>query len=251
MKKISKYSKRLLNILKKKKIATMEELKIILDTHSRMTVFRRLKELNYITSYSHSGKFYSLNRVAKFNNVGLWFFKSILFSQYGTLIKTLELFINESEKGYAASELENILNVKVDDSLLILVKNKIIIRKKISGIYIYFSRNFRLRKQQELFRKDFINDVGELKLQPEILLNELKAALIIFFSLLDEKQRRLYAGLESLKVGHGGDKYIAELLEINEKTVARGRKELVENNMEIDTIRKKGAGRQKIQKKNT
>jgi hypothetical protein len=47
-------------------------------------------------------------------------------------------------------------------------------------------------------------------MRPKILMNELKAALIIFLSTLNEKQRRLYAGFESLKVGHGGDKQIAE-----------------------------------------
>ena len=36
--------------------------------------------------------------------------------------------------------------------------------------------------------------------------HELQAAIILFFSVLDEKQRRLYAGLESQKFGHGGDR---------------------------------------------
>ncbi|MBT4092082.1 MAG: hypothetical protein HOE30_26640, partial [Deltaproteobacteria bacterium] len=37
------------------------------------------------------------------------------------------------------------------------------------------------------------------QMHPDILLNELKAALIIFYSSLNEKQRRLYAGFECLK----------------------------------------------------
>ena len=41
-------------------------------------------------------------------------------------------------------------------------------------------------------------------MRPKILMNELKAALIIFFSTLNEKQRRLYAGFESLKMGAVG-----------------------------------------------
>ncbi len=39
----------------------------------------------------------------------------------------------------------------------------------------------------------------------EVSPNELKAAIVLFYSLLDEQQRRLYAGLESLRLGHGGD----------------------------------------------
>jgi len=37
-----------------------------------------------------------------------------------------------------------------------------------------------------------------------VLPDELKVAIVLFYSLLDERQRRLYAGLEAMKVGHGG-----------------------------------------------
>jgi hypothetical protein len=50
---------------------------------------------------------------------------------------------------------------------------------------------------------------------------------VLFYSLLDEQQRRMYAGLEALKVGHGGDSQVAELLGIDPGTVARGRRELL------------------------
>jgi len=35
---------------------------------------------------------------------------------------------------------------------------------------------------------------------------EFRAARVLFYSLLDEQQRRLYAGLESRRWGHGGDR---------------------------------------------
>ncbi len=248
MEKSSKNSIILIDRLKHDKIASMEELKNIIGTQSRMTVFRRLKELNYITSYSHSARYYSLYRIAKFNNQGLWFYKSVLFSRHGTFIKSVEYFVNESEMGYTASELEEILKIKADDVLLGLVKAQRIAREKHSGRYVYYSRMNRIRKQQELFRKGTVDKYNK-PMGPDILMNELKASLIIFFSMLDEKQRRLYAGLESLKVGHGGDKYIAEVFDINEKTVARGRKELLGQKIEVDSIREKGGGRKEIKKK--
>ena len=37
----------------------------------------------------------------------------------------------------------------------------------------------------------------------EVSKEELKASILLFYSLLDEQQRRLYAGLESLKLGRG------------------------------------------------
>jgi hypothetical protein len=48
------------------------------------------------------------------------------------------------------------------------------------------------------------------------------AGIVLFFSLLDEKQRRLYAGLEALKSGRGGDARLAKFLGLDAGTVARG-----------------------------
>ncbi|KPA13744.1 hypothetical protein MHK_006049, partial [Candidatus Magnetomorum sp. HK-1] len=126
MKKILTKSETIVTYLKNKKLVTMEELKLRLGTKCRMTVFRRLSKLGYISSYSHSGRYYSLKRIARYNKYGIWSYDSVLFSKYGTLKKTLEFLIDNSYKGYIASELNTILKVKVEDSLLELVKNKII-----------------------------------------------------------------------------------------------------------------------------
>jgi hypothetical protein len=241
-------SELLLTCLNNAKIMTIDELKTTLRTQCRMTVFRKLSMLGYISSYSHSGKYYSLKRIARYNKYGIWSYNSALFSKNGTLKKTIEFLIDSSTQGYSASELNRIVKVKVDDALLELVKNKIIIRKKISGIYIYFARASKLSKKQELTRIGKIQYPDE-EMKPDILMNQLKAALIIFFSTLDEKQRRLYAGYESLKIGRGGDKRIAELLDLDQKTVSRGRQELLGKKVNVDNIRKPGGGRKQIKKK--
>lgn len=51
-----------------------------------------------------------------------------------------------------------------------------------------------LRRQQLIARR-------VKKSETEALSDEVKAALILFVSILDERQRRLFAGLESLKLG--------------------------------------------------
>lgn len=239
----------LINHLNKEKISTIEEIKNSLNTQTRMTAFRWLKKIDYISSCSHSGKYYSLKHIAKYNQSGLWFYKSVIFSKYGTLKKTLKILINQSQEGYSASELNTILKIKVDDVLLELTKTKAISRKKISGNYVYLSSAAKLSKKQELTRNDSIQYQDNLEMHPEILMNEMKAALIIFFSTLNEKQRRFYAGLESLKIGHGGDKKIAELLNIDRRTVSRGRRELLSRDVELDTVRETGGGRKQIKKK--
>jgi hypothetical protein len=248
MKKILLPSELLLSRLKDIKIMTIQELKDVLKTQCRMTVFRKLTALDYISSYSHSGKYYSLKRIARYNKYGIWSHRDALFSRSGTLRKTIEFLINNSTKGYTASELRSRLKVKVEDVLLELVKNKTVARKKLSGIFVYFSILPKLARKQELTRIDKIQYQDE-EMRPEVLMNELKAALIIFISTLNEKQRRLYAGYESAKIGHGGDKRIAELLDLDKKTVAKGRKELLNGELNIDIIRESGGGRKETKKK--
>lgn len=67
-----------------------------------------------------------------------------------------------------------------------------------------------------------------------------------FFRTLSEKDRRLYAAIEALKLGHGGIEYISKLLGINPNTISRGIEELknLPNNPDHDErIRKLGGGR--------
>jgi len=55
--------------------------------------------------------------------------------------------------------------------------------------------------------------------------------------------------LESLKIGYGGDKHVASLLGMDPHTVAKGRSEILAGNIDIQRIRKTGAGQIPIEKK--
>lgn len=68
-----------------------------------------------------------------------------------------------------------------------------------------------------------------------------------FFETLNEKVRRRYAGLEAIKLGHGGQKYLSSVLGCHPQTVMAGIDEIV-NGTEIpeERIRKPGSGRKKI-----
>jgi hypothetical protein len=69
-------------------------------------------------------------------------------------------------------------------------------------------------------------------------------AMRLIFSSLNERQRRLYAAAEALKLGHGGIGYIAELFDCHRKTIQRGMNELRNptSPMPVGQARKKGAG---------
>ena len=60
-------AKDLIKLLRKNKIATMDELKEMLGTQADATIFRKLRELPYRTSYSHRGRYYTLEALASFD----------------------------------------------------------------------------------------------------------------------------------------------------------------------------------------
>ncbi len=237
-------------LLRSQKIATLPQLTQALGTDARRTVFRKLSELQYRTSYSHRGRYYTLEEVADFDEDGLWSYKSVWFSVYGTLLATAEALVGEGEFGYYVDELDNWLHVGTKDALRKLVRDERLCREKVEGRYLYCSADSVIRRQQVLARRTYNErTLGGPLPEPDALHDELKAAIILFFSLLDEKQRRLYAGLESLKLGHGGDRRMAKLLGMGVGAVARGRRALLERDVEVERVRRAGAGRKPVEKK--
>ncbi len=56
--------------------------------------------------------------------------------------------------------------------------------------------------------------------------SDIEESMKITFRTLNEKSKRIYAATEAEKLGHGGTKYISELLSIDPKTIRAGKKEL-------------------------
>jgi len=251
MKKTLYSATKLVNLFRQQKIASMQELKDALGTSADVTVFRKLSELSYLSSYSHRGRYYTLGSIPVFDQWGLWSFRSIWFSERGTLLATAEALIDESEQGFFETELESLLHVEVRGCLLKLIQKNRVFRQKVLGRYLYCSPVASQRKKQIQTRHIIGSTAtfGGPIVPAEVLPDELKAAIVLFFALLDEKQRRIYAGLESLKLGHGGDQRIAELLGIDRATVAKGRAQLLSQEVEVDRTRKSGGGRMPVEKK--
>lgn len=222
-----------------------------MGTDARRTVFRKLKELRYRTSYSHRGSYYTLDDVVEFDELGLWAYEDVWFSIHGTLLATAEVMVEGAELGYFVEELDNVLHVGTKDALRKLVQDARLAREEVAGRFLYCGADAQRRRQQLVRRRTLLAEPGGVMqaLPGAVLPEELRAAIVLFFSLLDEQQRRLYAGLEALKTGRGGDARIAELLGLAPSTVARGRRELLERDVEVDRVRRTGGGRKSVEKK--
>ena len=172
------------------------------------------------------------------------------FSRHGTLVDTLEAWIESSPQGWFADELAAQLHVEVQDSLHDLFVKDRTRRSLIAGRFLYTAADAKLSKNQIRVRTaantvPVAVNIATIQIPPD----ELKAAILLFYSLLDEQQRRLFAGLESLKLGHGGDTILAEFLHLDVHTVARGRQQLLDQDVASGRTRRQGAGRPAVEKK--
>jgi hypothetical protein len=74
----------LVQLLRRRTIATMADMKTALGTAVDMTVFRKLRTIEYLSSYSHGGRFYALLELAVFDARGLWHHREARFSKFGS-----------------------------------------------------------------------------------------------------------------------------------------------------------------------
>lgn len=241
----------LLPLFRRRQVVTMDEMKAALGTAVERTVFRKLQVFPYHSSYSHRGKFYTLDALADFDDRGLWTCRGARFSRFGTLVDTAEQFVTRADRGCLASELAGELQASVKEPLLTLVRAQRVVRQEVAGQYVYCATDLATRTEQlHLRHTPVAAETGPVFRDPVAQVSdETKAAIILFFSTLDERQRRLYAGLESLRLGHGGDRRIADLTGLDVHTIAKGRSELLERDVHVARIRRPGAGRPRLEKK--
>ena len=121
------------------KVVVLEALFEALGTRSRMSVFRRLREVGYTSSYTHAGRYYTLEDVPAYDEHGLWFFRDICFSKAGTLKDTLVIEVEQSPAGRTHAELQHLLRVRVHNTLLSLVQQGRIGRQLFEGVHVYVS----------------------------------------------------------------------------------------------------------------
>jgi len=109
-------------LLHRQSMATLDELKAALGTEADITVFRKLRTLDYLSSYSHNGRNYALRAQMRFDARGLWHCRGVHFSRWGTLMETVAAWVERAEGGWFASELAAELAVAVKEPLLKLVR---------------------------------------------------------------------------------------------------------------------------------
>ena len=143
-------------LFRRQPVTELSDLLRVLETRSRMSVFRRLKALGYLSSFTHAGRCYTLTEVARFDQWGLWFHRGVGFSRAGTLKATVVELVGGSSVGMTPKELLALLKLPVPNSLYNtlheLVDSGRVRRQKLAGLRLYLSAEAK-RAQEQLTQR--------------------------------------------------------------------------------------------------
>ncbi|MFW5870911.1 MAG: hypothetical protein ACOCVH_00325 [Verrucomicrobiota bacterium] len=140
-----------------KKVVTLAELMLNLNC-SRRTAQRRLAQWEAMSSYNQNGRYYTLPDIPKFDANGLWRYRGVFFSRFGSLPETFVELVARSPAGLAASEAGELLGLRPSSFLWSLRDHPALRREKHRGRYLYLSsdaeRSQAQRQQRDLMRGD-------------------------------------------------------------------------------------------------
>ncbi|MEA2083590.1 MAG: hypothetical protein U9O82_04990 [Thermodesulfobacteriota bacterium] len=147
-----------------KPVIVFKEMQEALDSASRATLFRLLAKVSYCRSYNCNGMYYTKYDPTRYDKHGLFSYKGIHFSRDGNLSATVARLVRESSFGHTQRELQELLQVRVQTSLLTMVHDKQIARSKVAGQFIYLHSDSEIRMEQLTQRRElFEQRIFELK----------------------------------------------------------------------------------------
>lgn len=145
-------------LFEERPVAQLEDLSRALHCSSR-TVFRVLKRVGYLTSFSHTGRYFTLTAVPRFDERGLWFHEHVGFSRQGTLRSTLVRLVEQSSAGATHEELQDVVRIRVHDTLRLLVNAGLVGRELLDALFVYLDINpAKARSQMDQRRRLLAKD---------------------------------------------------------------------------------------------
>jgi hypothetical protein len=125
------------DLFRKTPVMEMSDLERAAAPRSRRSLFRDLSALDYLSSYTHAGRYYTLRSMAVFDSDGIWRWQGVGFSRAGTLKSTVLHLVDSSQAGHTQRELQGRLGVRVHNPLLELVEDKKLGRESLDDEYVY------------------------------------------------------------------------------------------------------------------
>lgn len=174
----------ILKVFQERKVLTKQEL-LQEAGCSTMTLWRLLSKHGYFTSYNDNARYYTIAGIPKFDQHGLWSYRKIRFSQWGSLTKTIVGLVQESSTGLTAGQLEQLLDIRnAKPALTRLVEKNSLTREKIGGRFVYFPAEDETRAKQQKHRIE-----GTEKAQAERSLPPLEHIVSLLVEIIKHPQQ--------------------------------------------------------------
>ena len=153
MDELSGTTKTLVRALRRSKILSLKDL-CQKASCCHMTVWRNLKAVGYHTSFSHNARYWTLAETPRFDNDGVWFYRDVGFSLYGTLSEATPHLIHHSVMGMTPHELSERLRVRVQNPLHDAFVKSRVHRVPWGRTQLYVSVDPKVQRQQLQRRQD-------------------------------------------------------------------------------------------------
>jgi len=137
------------------KVMTVEQLVELLGC-SISTVRNRLNSWRAYTSYNHNGRYYTLPAIPRFNEHGLWRYKTVGFSKHGNLKQTVIKLVRNADRGLNAAEIGQLVGLPPRSFLSHFRNAAGLTRQRLEGRFIYFSDEQSVFSRQKQAREQAI-----------------------------------------------------------------------------------------------
>ncbi len=122
---------------RRRKVLTIRHLVELLGC-SIPTVRNRLKSWSAYTSYNHNGAYYTLPAIPRFDEHGLWRYKSVGFSKHGNLRRTVLQLVRDSPAGLDGAQIGRLLGLPPRSFLSHFRNLPGLTRQRLEGRFVYF-----------------------------------------------------------------------------------------------------------------
>ena len=161
-----------LKALRRRRIMTVGQLAEQLEC-SIPTVRNRLRSWGALTSCNRNGRYYALPDVAKFDENGLWKYKGVFFSRYGTLKETMRHLVRSSRAGLDAHQIAGLVGLPARSFMAQLRKIAGLRREKHERRFVYYS------DEEDVYSSQRAQRIEEAEKKPAELPSDTEAIFIL------------------------------------------------------------------------
>ena len=140
------------------KVAKIEQLARHFDC-SAWTLFNKLKEHEYYTSYNSRGQYITLEDTPTFDDMGIWKYKQAMFSKWRNVEETIHHIVDMSPAGLTPGEITKILRIRTHNQLVKCRRKGTLVSKRYGRNMVYYSTDEETRRNQTKKRE---SELGRL-----------------------------------------------------------------------------------------